>query len=466
MKKFAVLIAGGSGTRLWPLSTPLKPKFFLPYSKKESIIQKHVANISKCGFERIIVVTSLAFEEDLKQSLKNIKTPIDYLCEPIPRNTGPSLFFAINYLKHFGSDSMFMVFPADHIISDYSEIKHLINLYEKKHSKYPIISLVKSAKKLSNKFGYLLGVKKGSGIFASTKFLEKPSLKKLSSLKKTSRLYINTGIFISSIDFFMNELSKIDPNFVRSLKKSIIKGGKTLSYENFSKVKSISIDKILMEKTKSHSFKILKSNWKDVGSFDSYVDFIDQELSDSEGNYLISSNSVVKDSSDNFFWSKDKFVSILGLNNIMCIENEGNILLANKNLLGKNNDFFEKVKKQYQKSTLKDNFSLRPWGWFLTLKEEPGYKVKQIMIFKGQSISLQSHKKRQETWTLVEGKGEVQVGKEIFKVSKGKTIKIPMNSKHRIKNVGKNNLVFIEVQLGSYLGEDDIIRYEDVYNRN
>ena len=466
MKKFAVLIAGGSGTRLWPLSSSIKPKFFLPYSKKESIIQRHVANISKCGFERLIIVTSLAFEEDLKLSLKDIRIPIDYLCEPIPRNTGPSIFFAIDYIKRFGNDSMFMVFPADHIISDYSEIKNLIGLYEKKHSKFPLISLVKSTKKLSNKFGYLLGVKKENGIFASTKFIEKPSLEKLSSLKKISRLYINTGIFISSVSFFMKELSAIDPNFVKSLKKSINKGGKTLSFESFSGVKSISIDKMLMERTKSHSFKIFKSNWKDIGSFESYVDFVDQELSDSEGNYLISSNSVIKDSSDNFFWSKDKFVSILGLSNIMCIENEGNILLANKNLLGNNNDFFEEVKKRFHKSTLKDNFNLRPWGWFLTLKEEPGYKVKQIMIFKGQSISLQSHKKRQETWTLVEGRGEVQVGKEIFKVSKGKTIQIPMNSKHRIKNVGKNNLVFIEVQLGSYLGEDDIIRYEDVYNRN
>ena len=465
MENIAIIIAGGSGTRLWPLSTQLKPKFLFPLTHSETILQKHIKSIYKCGFTKIIVVTSINYVEELKKHLNCLDLEIDFLCEPIQKNTAPSIIFAAKYIQKYYKNSLFMVFPADHIISDYSGIKKILNQFKRNQGKYPLISLAKLATNPSSKFGYLIGNKKTDGIFQTQKFVEKPSKDKLSSLLKSFSLYMNTGMFITSTDFFINELTKLNAKLVSNVLDALDDDARTLSYNKFSIVESISIDHALMEKTKTHAFCLLESNWEDLGSFASYSNHAQEMLSDDHGNYIKSSGDHLKDATNNFVWSSDKFVSILGLNNIMCVENDNNLLLADKKLLEDNDSFFEGVSNQFRKSRLADRFSVRPWGWYLTLEEDIGYKVKKISVFPGESLSLQSHTKREETWTVVDGIGEVQINEDIIQLKEGETVKIPINTKHRVKNTGNKNLVFIEVQMGPYLGEDDITRYEDVYKR-
>tara|TARA_B110000014_G_scaffold256234_1_gene239086 strand:- start:15176 stop:16582 length:1407 start_codon:yes stop_codon:yes gene_type:complete len=467
MKSVAIVLAGGVGSRLWPLSTESKPKYLLPLNNSQSILGRHLQKISELNFDLIYIVTSHhAFQEVKKEVLELNISNLELIIEPIQKNTAPSIMFASELIeRRLGKNINLMIFPSDCFINDYQHIQKLKKLFSEGFFKVPIISMAKLDKNPSQIYGYMLGHELDNSLFRTSKFLEKPNKKQIEKIFLDKNAYVNTGIFITNLKYLNNEMVRLNPKLCEGIKNALDKDSDLLDYKIFSEIESIAIDKALFEKIENHHFFAFDSDWTDIGSFSEYSQLITKTGKDVSDNHIFSKDSFVEDSKNTLVWSQDKFVSIKGLDNILLIENEDNLFISTKDHLGDLEGFQNQAKNKFTISELSDHTNYRPWGWYKTLEETSFYKVKKISVSIGEAISLQSHDHREEVWTILKGSAELFLDDQLSNLREGESVKIQKKSKHYIKNTGNSNLEFIEIQLGSYLGEDDIVRYHDKYDR-
>ena len=455
----AVILAGGKGTRLWPLSRENYPKQFVEFINGASLFQLTLERtLSYFNEKDIIIVTSLSYKFHIVnqiESTKGITAKVkrilerNVVLEPYPKSTAPAAMLAIKSLSKECLDDVFFIFPSDHIIEPLNKFKQALKKAERIAKSGYIVVFGVRPKNLNSGYGHVLGGDKILGGFRVKKFVEKPSLRKIKSLMK-KHAYWNAGIFAFKGSVFFEELCSYAPRIFRYSRQSY-----SLLMKKFSSVPSDSIDYAIMQKTKRACLVEFGAKWSDLGSWESVWEY----FSRGENNLSIG-RAEFFNSEGCFSFSKDKLISLLGLRNMLVIESSDSILVMKKGESNKVKELTQHLKKK-KTPHIEDSLTVyRPWGYYTILKERENYKVKEIGVYPKKFVSLQKHKYRSEHWNIVKGKAEVTLGSKKFVVNKNESIFVPKGVKHKVYNPTNKVAVIIEVQIGSYLGEDDIERFD------
>lgn len=470
MKITPIILSGGYGKRLWPLSREYTPKQLIPLTTKKTMLQETIMRLSDikginppiilCGNEHRFIVA-----EQLREI--NIK-PTAIILEPEGKNTAPAIALAANYLKKFNDDSMMLILPADHIIKNLKEFSRLILISTKYVNKKNLVTFGIKPNVPETGYGY---IEKGKKIeedyaFKIKTFTEKPNLQKAKEFVMSEKYLWNSGMFAFKANVYLNELKKFRPEIYKKTLTSISKSFIDLDFlriseKDFLSCPAESIDFAVMENT--NKGVILNSNidWSDVGSWSSLSSV---SKKDTLQNTKIGDIFTYK-TRNTYIRSTDKFTAALGLNNLIIVNTKDALLICDKNNAQDVKLITDFLKNKKRVEQLHHRKVFRPWGDYESLIKEKNFQVKNITLKKNSQTSLQVHKYRAEHWIVVKGKALVTVDDKEIILKKNESIDIPIKSKHRIKNIGNSELNIIEVQTGSYLEEDDIIRIEDNYGR-
>jgi mannose-1-phosphate guanylyltransferase/mannose-1-phosphate guanylyltransferase/mannose-6-phosphate isomerase len=458
-----VVISGGSGTRLWPISRAQFPKQFCQLFE-EPLQSMTIQRCAKLG--KPWVLTSAALKTLTENNLKDLGLGHgQVLYEPEGRNTGPAVAVLCHYLDLLGLKNEVMgIFPSDHLIRNQDVFLSAVKFAEQLAAKGRVVTLGITPTYPETGYGYIqsgqvLGSEKDLKAFSVMKFHEKPDLKKAESFLQQGGFSWNAGIFVFKVETMIEHFKKFQP----PLWKTVEALNKDLSNiaEVYKKLPSISLDYAIMEHLGANELACIPSEmgWNDVGSWDAVA----AEYGDRQSHQA---NVVSENSQNTFVYSqREKTVALLDVEDLLVVDTEDGLLIAKKGSSQNVKKVVDELMKK-QSSVVKTHlFEDRPWGRFEILRDTPEFKSKVISIRPMSQISYQSHAKREEHWIVTQGEGEVILNDKTIPVKKGTYIHIPLGAKHRIKNTTQQDLQFVEVQLGSYFGEDDIVRYQDDYKR-
>ena len=455
-----VIICGGNGTRLWPISRENLPKQFLKMFDEQSLYQMTIKVNSKICEKGCVVSNAnqffLALDqfEDIKSEIN--WTRIDAIVEPFGRNTAAAIAFSA-----FLNNDILFVTPSDHKIEA--------------NEKY--YEAIKKAEKFANDgFLVVFGVKPqypetGYGYIESDgddviKFHEKPDLKTAEEYIKSGNFYWNSGMFMFKSDVYLEELKKYAPDVYEGAKEAFenAKNGEYIRIlsKYMQQIPDISIDYAVMEKSKKIKFVELKTKWNDVGSFDALY----QEFEKDENGNTKKKNLVAIESKNNFVFGRYKTIALSNVNDLVIVDTPTALLVTKKGKSQTVKDIVKILKEKNPDIVKFGRTVYRPWGYFTNLLEGDKYKVKLLKVEPNKRLSLQKHFHRSEHWTVVSGTATIIKGDKKFLLRPNESTYIPMGEVHRIENNGKIPVEIIEVQVGEYLGEDDIVRFEDDFGRS
>jgi len=449
-----VILCGGSGTRLWPLSRKLLPKQYLKLFDNESLFQQTIKR-NEGLFESLMIITNLEqyfialdqLEElESKFNSKNTK----FLLEEIGKNTAAAIAFAA---LESDEDEILFITPSDHLIKNFSEYKKAIQKAKRLAQDGYLVTFGINPTEANTGYGYIES--KGEDVIC---FHEKPDSLKAKEYLKKGNYYWNSGMFMFKAGVYLNELKKhsfdVYESVVYSYEHKQCLGDSHIRLKRMQNIPDISVDYALMEKSKK--IKVVKGDfeWNDVGSFDSLI------------NEMKSKKAIEIDSKNNFYFAdENKTVAAVGIEDLIVIDTKDALLIAKKGTTQKVKEVVKRLKKENPELLKSHVIVHRPWGTFETLIDANGYKIKRIVVKPGKRLSLQKHYHRSEHWVVVSGTAEVQVGDEVFLIKSNESTYIKMGEIHRLSNPGKIPVVLIEAQVGEYTGEDDIVRIEDDFKR-
>jgi mannose-1-phosphate guanylyltransferase len=453
-----VILSGGSGTRMWPVSRTLMPKQFVRLNSNKSLFQKTVLrniNIS----ERVMVISNISQKFlvlDHLYEIGDIKSR--YIWEGVGKNSAAAIIMAA---LNSQDDEILCVVPADHIIENQQEYEKSINKAISLAKKNNIVAIGIEATFASTGFGYIFHDKDNV-----KSFVEKPNKELAESFIENGNYLWNGGIYCFKVSHFLNECKRVIPKLLSSVKASFDEAKKIdkecyVSELSVKDIESISIDNALMENLKSN-FKVipLSSKWNDMGSFDSLDDICDSSFIDTDNQNIISIES-----NNNCIVSSNRMIATLNVDNLIIVDTPDALLVTTKGNSQGVKKVVEELKRRNSDLTTTPSTVTRPWGTYTVLENNQAYKTKKIIVRPGKRLSLQSHFHRNEHWIIVSGTARVTVGDEIKLLRANESTYIPAGKKHRLENPGRIDLVMIEAQVGEYLEEDDIVRYEDDFNR-
>lgn len=456
-----VILAGGGGSRLFPLSRSCYPKQFLHIAGEKSLLVQTVERfLGIAKAEDIIIVTNKDYIYHVQAELKEAKAEAaQIITEPVGRNTAPAIALAMAYIKNCGADSNETVFisPADHLIKPAALFQQIVLNAQGLTADDKIVTFGIVPDKPETGYGYIKAGKNiSAGAFIAEAFKEKLDKKTAEEYVKAGNYYWNSGMFMFSIETMEKELSRYTPQIYAAFNQ----GYEALQKE-FTEMPDISIDYAVAEKSAKMAVVPLNGvYWNDIGSWDA----IAETFSDSTGN-MYSGDIVAENCTNTMILGQERLIAGLDLQNLMVVDTPDVLLVAQK---GKSQDvkqLVNKLKKEHRKEVDENRTMYRPWGSYTILAEGDGYKVKRITINPGAKLSLQLHYHRSEHWTVISGTGKLTLDdKEVF-FRENESTYIPIGVRHRLENPGKLPLSIIEVQNGKYLGEDDIVRFDDVYGR-
>ncbi len=471
--KFIVL-AGGSGTRLWPLSRKNFPKQFLklPVSKEnpqESFFQKTIKRLAGYKNSEIFVITNEKYKfyvfNQIDEILRKINSnpKIHVVLEPASKNTAPAIALGVKFALENGASisDVFMICPSDHLISPDEEFLKYIEKAEMLAQKGYIVTFGIIPKKPETGYGYIKVKSKELGIKNKTfhrveSFTEKPDLEPAKQYLKQGNYYWNSGMFAFTASLITNEFKKYIPEIGNNLELSYAE-----FLDKFKEFPEISIDYAIMEKTDKAVLLPLSILWSDIGSWESLYDILEK---DEQGNAATSEHIKI-DTKNTMILGNKRFIATIALEDTIVVETEDALLIAKKGECQKVKDIVNALSEKGSSLVEEHVVSYRPWGSFTLLEKGERYKIKRITVSPEASLSLQMHHHRSEHWIVVKGTAKVTIGnKEIF-VHENESVYVPKSTLHRLENPGKIPLEIIEVQVGEYVEEDDIKRFEDVYGR-
>ena len=457
---YCVILCGGSGTRLWPLSRKNFPKQFLKlYSDKSLLQETFLRNSEVVSKNSIFLVTN---EENYFNVLNQIQEVYPkfkanrIIVEPASRSTAPAIALAVKYLrdkiKIKDSDPIVEV-HSDHYIGKKKEYVDVIKKAMKNvQDNIGTIGIIPT--KADTGLGYIKKGEKNKSYFKVSEFKEKPDFQTAEKYVKSGNYLWNAGMYIFNSKTFSNELEKYAPEIYQSFSEKFDSFCK-----KFKNLPSIAIDVAISEKSKKVVVFEGDFDWSDIGSFDVLSEILNRTKKKNIKQISIDSNNIFTHS------DSERMIITSGVDDLIVVDNNDVILVQKK---GESENVKKVVEylKDHNHPELEHNIIVyRPWGKYEILIEQPGYKAKKITVYPGSKLSLQSHKMRSEHWIVARGKAFVTKGNKIINLKENESTFIPMRTKHRLENKGKQNLEIIEVQVGKYLKEDDIVRYEDVYNR-
>jgi mannose-1-phosphate guanylyltransferase len=465
-----VVLSGGAGTRLWPVSREGHPKPFMLLPDGESLLRKTYERTRRLDVRSILTVTNREYFFLSRDEFDKAKLPgtrAQYLLEPEGRNTAAAVAAAALWVKATqGESALMLISAADHLVTDLDAFAAAVGLAEKAAQEGFLVTFGIKPNRLETGFGYI--ETDGGGEVASVKqFVEKPDRARAEHFVQRGFLW-NSGMFCFTAGQILRELSEHAHEVLDATLACWEKMGAgspadfaELPAELFSKVPSVSIDVAVMEK--SHRVKVVRSDfgWSDIGSWEAVSQLVDP---DAAGNRS-SGDTVIIDSRDNFVHAEDRVVATLGVENLMVIDTADALLVAAKDRAQDVKKVVEALKKRDHHTFRFHRTVSRPWGTYTVLEEGPRFKIKRIVVKPGGSLSMQMHHYRSEHWVVVKGAAKVTNNDVESMVYTNQSTYIPAGNRHRLENPGKLELVLIEVQSGEYVGEDDIVRFEDKYGR-
>ena len=451
-----IILCGGDGTRLWPISRTLMPKQFVKLFGNNSLFQLTVNRNSKICDSQFIVSNSEQYFLALDQLEELKETNNRYLLEPVGRNTAPAIALACMKLD---KDELVLITPSDHLIKNENEYKNVLDKAKELASENNLVTFGITPSFAETGFGYI-----EADNFDVVSFKEKPDKKTAEKYINASNYYWNSGMFVFKAGVFLEELKKYSPEIYKSSKIALLNANSDdlirINYQDMLNIPENSIDYAVMEK--SDKVKVIPSDiyWSDVGSFDALY----EELPKDENGNTKNDKHISVDSKNNFIYGQNKYIATIDVEDLIIVDTGDALLISKKGSSQK----VKQVVVELKKTTQLHNIHLtghRPWGTYTVLEDTLGYKIKRIEVKPGKRLSLQKHFHRNEHWTVVSGTATVTVGDTTKLIRPNESTYIKMGEVHRLENEGKIPVVMIEVQVGEYTGEDDIVRIEDDFKR-
>ena len=467
----AVLLSGGSGTRLWPLSREAYPKQFLPLTGEDSMLQAtwlRVAPIAPSAPPIVIANEEHRFLAAEQLRLVGVSNPAIVL-EPVGRNTAPAIAAAALQAMAAGDDPLLLVLPSDHVVRDAEAFRAAVQAASPAAEQGALVTfgIVPTAPETG--FGYIQAeagqAAPGEGVRKVLRFVEKPDAGTARRYLEEGGYYWNSGMFLFRASRYLDELRKFRPDILEATTRAFEAAKRDgdfvrLDRDAFAACPSDSIDYAVMEKTGDACVVPVDIGWNDVGSWSALWDVSEQ---DDAGN-AHHGDVIAVDSRDSYAYAR-RLVALVGVDNLVVVETDDAVLVARKDRVQQVKDVVAKLKSDRRSQAALHREVHRPWGSYDSIDMAEGFQVKRIKVKPGARLSLQSHARRAEHWIVVRGTARVTRDNDVFELFANQSTYIPIGAKHRLENPGTEMLELIEVQSGDYLGEDDIVRYDDAYGR-
>ncbi|MCI5071656.1 mannose-1-phosphate guanylyltransferase/mannose-6-phosphate isomerase [bacterium] len=473
-KIYPVILCGGSGTRLWPVSREDLPKQFINFFSDKSLLQETLELTSNREiYAPPIIISNQRFEHLLKSQIHAIG--LDYtaiILEPEAKNTAPAIALAAQSLMDKDSDACMFVMPSDHKIIQKELFNQTVLEGVSYAQKDQLVTMGIEPKSPHTGYGYIECGEQCSETdhgFKIKNFKEKPSLETAEEFLKTNNYVWNSGMFMFTPNSYIKELAQFHPDIVENSKQAMDKAkqdNKVIHPEqnSFSQCTSISIDYAVMENTSDAIVIKAAFDWSDVGEWNAISD-LSTARADEDGNIKNNNNVFTEDTKNTYVHGHDRLIAVIGLEESIVIDTKDALLVATKSQAQKVKSIAEQLKQSDRDEYKKPAIVHRPWGSYESVDQGEKHQVKRIIVNPGHKLSLQYHHHRSEHWTVVSGTALVTIDNEEKILKENESVYIPKEASHRLENTGKEALHLIEVQYGRYLGEDDIVRLEDVYGR-
>lgn len=462
---YGLILAGGSGSRLWPLSRELYPKQLLNLNMEKSLIQATFERLACFApSENIISITNTKHLSNVKFQLQALSKKAKVLAEPVAKNTAPAIAVATKYIQTISKeeDPVIIVAPSDPLIRDLGAFKTTVMRGEKIAKEGYIVTFGIQPSYPETGYGYInVKDEKICDGFKVKQFVEKPDAKTAQKYIDEGTYYWNSGIFMFKASTFLSELEKANSEIFDLLKEFDFTKSSEIPFASFDKMPSISVDYAVMEKSDKIALVKLESDWNDIGSWQALYDVSEK---DANGNVFIG-NVMDEESKNTFVYSSSKLVATIGLEDTVVVETEDAILACKTDKAQDVKKIYEKLKKNDNDAHKVHKTVYRPWGYYTCIASGEGFLTKKIHVNAGQKLSIQSHNHRSEHWVVAYGNATVLKGEETLQLSVGQSVDIAIGEKHSLQNLSDDDVEIIELQQGSILLEEDIIRYEDMYGR-
>jgi len=464
-----VILSGGFGTRLWPLSRKQYPKQYLPLVGGNTMLQETILRLDGLDnlVEPIIVCNAdhrFLVAEQCQQI--NVKNPI-ILLESVGRNTAPAIAAAALQSLKNSDDSILLVLSADHVIQDIEAFHQAINVASKQAQEGRLATFGIVPTDANTGYGYIKSSKDNvDGIRKVEEFVEKPDLETAQSYLEQGNYLWNSGMFMFKADTLINELTTHSPSIVTSVSNAINNAERDLDFirldkQDFESSPSDSIDYALMEKSNNVVVVPLDAKWNDIGAWPALYDIGDK---DNQGN-VIKGDVITQDTTNTYINANHHMVTTIGVDNLIIVDTADATFIAARDKAQEVKTIVESLHAQGRDEGGEHRKVHRPWGWYDSIESGENFQVKCLHVKPGAKLSLQMHYKRAEHWVVVNGTATVTNAEKTFDLNKGESTYIPLGVTHSLENNTQNSLEIIEVQSGVYLGEDDIVRFDDIYRR-
>jgi len=466
-----IILSGGTGSRLWPLSRSLFPKQLLALAGDHSLIQDTVLRAKGPDFAPPLIVCNTEHRFLIAEQMRQAGiTPQGIVLEPVGRNTAPATAIAALILTDKDPESLMLLMPADHIVRNRTAFLQAVERAAAAARQNYLVTFGISPDAPETGYGY---IRRGAALqglaesFAVARFVEKPDAATAAGYVASGDYSWNSGMFLFKASVFLTELERLEPEMLAHCREALAKGGKDLDFfrlDNaaFAKAKAISIDYAVMERTEKACVVPVEMGWSDIGSWEALWATATR---DGAGN-ATKGDVLHHGTRNSYLRSEGPLVAAVGIEDVVVVATQDAVLVSHKSASQDVKRIVEQLEKSGRELHTTHRKVYRPWGSYESIDSGDKYQVKHIIVSPGAKLSLQMHHKRAEHWIVVSGTALVTCGEKVFPLNENQSTYIPLGSKHRLENTGTEPLHLIEVQSGSYLGEDDIVRFEDTYGRS
>jgi mannose-1-phosphate guanylyltransferase/mannose-6-phosphate isomerase len=466
-----VILSGGSGSRLWPLSRSLFPKQLLALAGERSLIQDTVLRTEGAGFAPPLVICNTEHRFLIAEQLRETNvSPQAIILEPVGRNTAPAAAIAALMIAEKDPDGLLLLMPADHIVRNRTAFLEAVSRAAKCAQQDRLVTFGITPDSPETGYGYIRRgqpLKGLDGSFQVERFVEKPDAATAAGYVASGDYDWNSGLFLFKASLLLAELERLEPELLVHCREALAKGARDLDFfrleqASFAKAKAISIDYAVMERTDKAAVVPVEMGWSDIGSWEALWTTASRDASGNATRGDVLHHGV----RNSYLRSEGPLVAAVGVEDMVVVATQDAVLVSHKSASQDVKRIVEQLERSGRELHTTHRKVFRPWGSYEGIDNGDNFQVKHIIVNPGAKLSLQMHHKRAEHWIVVSGTARVTCGEKVFPLKENQSTYIPLGEKHRLENTGAEPLHLIEVQSGSYLGEDDIVRFEDTYGRS